>query len=307
MSSEVVHPPPSGGNNNSNSNSNNKRKRGHNKGKQKQRSGNNNLLASSYQNIAFRNRPSSGRPGSPHRYFEHSYDVLFNTAMTAMPDADTASCAGKDNSQAQAQNSNSKESEEQLFQTQQQTQIPHQSSGNQVVHRHLNGLCIVTAGSVLEKKLLLPSIHTSSNNKEEESANDDNDVTTITSLQYLVKASKDSQSARGKMRTKNKKQKKQKQKTNDDYGDTATANEDHDGNVLPNDPLCRITLSNGRHVTLKCCVSGTILELNKRLEEACGTDNDGGGPLSSSSLVVQDPLLDGHLAVIMPTKGAFPL
>ena len=303
MSSEVVHPPPSGGNNNSNSN--NKRKRGHNKGKQKQRSGNNNLLASSYQNIAFRNRPSSGRPGSPHRYFEHSYDVLFNTAM---PDADTASCAGKDTSQAMAQNSNSKESEVQLFQTQQQTQIPHQSSGNQVVHRHLNGLCIVTAGSVLEETLLLPSIHSSNNNKEEEkSTNDNNVVTTITSLQYLVKASKDSQSARGKMRTKNKKQKKQKQKTNDDYGDTATANEDHDGNVLPNDPLCRITLSNGRHVTLKCCVSGTILELNKRLEEACGTDNDGGGPLSSSSLVVQDPLLDGHLAVIMPTKGAFPL
>ena len=236
--------------------------------------------------------------------------------MTAMPDADTASCAGKDTSQAQAPNSNSKESEEQLFQTHQQQTQPHQSSGNQVVHRHLNGLCIVTAGSVLEETLLLPSIHSSNNNKEEEkSTNDNNVVTTITSLQYLVKASKDSQSARGKMRTKNKKQKKQKQKTNDDIGHmAATAAKlgqedynDHDGNVLPNDPLCRITLSNGRHVTLKCCVSGTILELNKRLEEACGTDNDGGGPLSSSSLVVQDPLLDGHLAVIMPTKGAFPL
>jgi hypothetical protein len=55
--------------------------------------------------------------------------------------------------------------------------------------------------------------------------------------------------------------------------------------VHPRD--CLVTLDD---VSLKCCVWGTILEVNDKL---------------SSKLLSTDPLLDGYLAVILPT-GPFP-
>ena len=94
---------------------------------------------------------------------------------------------------------------------------------------------------------------------------------------------------------------------------------DHDGNVSPSDPLCQITLSNGTIIVLNCCVYGTVIELNHRLESEImdtdaaahtaeeGTAKDkgivvGGRP----SLILKEPLMDGYLAVIMPTRGSFP-
>ena len=76
------------------------------------------------------------------------------------------------------------------------------------------------------------------------------------------------------MRTKNKKQKKQKhtqqpdktdaRKDGEYFNKTGPAEvEEHDGNVLPNDTICTVTLSNGSVVQLKCCVEGTVIELNK--------------------------------------------
>ena len=78
------------------------------------------------------------------------------------------------------------------------------------------------------------------------------------------------------MRTKNKKRKKQKHTQQPDKTDaredgeyfnkTGTAEvEEHNGNVLPNDTIYTVTLSNGNVVQLKCCVEGTVIELNNRL------------------------------------------
>ena len=139
--------------------------------------------------------------------------------------------------------------------------------------------------------------------------------------------SKDSQSARGKMRTKNKKkQKKHKHKQQPDSTDaredgeyfskTGTAEvEEHNGNVLPNDTICTVTLSNGKVVKLKCCVEGTVIELNNRLLNNVVSDEGNSSNKTKQevdnrsgdvSVLSKDPLLDGYLAVIMPSRGMFP-
>jgi len=122
--------------------------------------------STAYKGISINKRTSSGRPGSPHRYFDSSYDILIK---------DTTS----DN-------------------VLEATSLAH-SIGNQVVHRHLNGLCIITAGNVIQRQLGCVS---NDDNKED-------GILKIKSIKYHIQASKDSQSARGKMRTKKKKRKKQ--------------------------------------------------------------------------------------------------
>lgn len=102
--------------------------------------------------------------------------------------------------------------------------------------------------------------------------------------------------------------------------------ERHDGNVVPHDLLCTITLSDGRRVRLHCCVGGTVIEVNRNLllppqppgiPDGDDGDDDvggaadaaggGGGGIGPSSPLIRDPLLDGYLAVIMPGKRSmFP-
>mmetsp|Transcript_34487 Transcript_34487/g.62032 ORF Transcript_34487/g.62032 Transcript_34487/m.62032 type:complete len:305 (-) Transcript_34487:176-1090(-) len=299
MSSEPVHP---------NRGNNQKRSR-RNKNKQQKR---NDEGSSPYSNTSFHDRPSTGRPGSPHRYFEDSYDVILNTSCGV-------ECLSP---------SSLKEAE--VFLGEQPSSSPKapqpiidgslgnsanlaqaESCGNQVVHRHLNGLCIVTAGNVLEKM-------TKSNQVVQGDNTGDHNIS-ISSIQYLVKVGKDSQSAKGKLRTKNKKQKRGG-KGGDDYAAGGKVVGDHDGNVSPGDPLCQITLSNGTIIVLKCCVHGTVIELNHRLEFEIINNNDAAAHTAEEgtakdkgivvggcpSLILKEPLLDGYLAVIMPTRGSFP-
>jgi len=208
-----------------------------------------------YKNLCFNKQPSSGRPGSPHRYFADSYFASFN-------DGDIT--------------------DESLSVTQ---------SDGQIIHRHLNGLCIVTVGRILQKY---------------------SKFATISSVKYQVHASQNAQSARGKLRAKHgRNQLKKEQTSNDDI--ESNLEYTHDGTVDPNDTLCTVTLSNGIEYEFKCCVSGTVLEVNNRLIDS----NSDGGPQSSPkhkdethspsdpSLLFVDPLLDGYLAVILP-KGPFP-
>ena len=122
------------------------------------------------------------------------------------------------------------------------------NNGNQVVHCHLNGLCIITAGNILDRIMAQSFKQKTIDNKEEDVVRNKEEVE-ISTIQYHVGVSIDSQSARGKMRTKNKKQKNHKHKQQPDSTDanevegvgskTGTAEvEEHDGNVLPNDTIC---------------------------------------------------------------------
>ena len=241
----------------------------------------------------FHERPSSGRPGSPHRYFDASYDVVF---------IDRCDDDVKESVQTIAERPSSPKSPpqttESLHHTNMNTAQTH-TCGHQVVHRHLNGLCIVTAGNMVETIMMKQS----------------GDDVCVSSIQYLVKVGKDSQSARGKFRTKNKKQKHVHVGNNDSSSKERKSMEFHDGNVSPRDPLCQITLSNGIKFQLHCCVSGTIIELNSRLldSDSIGLECKEKGSIGKTngldnrdpSLILRDPLLDGFLAVIIP-RGSFP-
>ena len=255
-------------------------------GNKRKRSRNNNQQTdsnASYDGISFNKRLSSGRPGSPHRYFDSSYDILME---------DTTS-------------------DNELVAT---SIEPSHSIGNQVVHCHLNGLCIVTAGNVIQQEL------SSSSNDDKEDG-----IPQIKDIKYHVQASKDSQSARGKMRTKKKKKRKKQQslQQNNDNSTVECGNDDgegssskaevanDDGYVSPQDKLCTVTLSNGKVIQLKCCVEGTVIEINNRL--VGGSNGNSGAYTADSSttqgdvsLPMKEPLLDGYLAVIMPSRGVFP-
>lgn len=255
-------------------------------------------------------RPSSGRPGSPHRYFENSYDVVVEELLAeegddarksvgSSPDVDTAD-------------------------VNELTTLAR--VGRQVVHRHRNGLFIVTAGDVLEKMMISGINETTERNVRPPSlppCGGDNPLS-ITALHFHVEVGKDSKSARGKMRSRNKNfTKKRKRHGNsmvmtvgevDNVGEVENdADNTHDGNVLPHDPLCRISLSDGRQVQLYCCVGGTVIEVNQSLLAPSLNDGDianvvdaGGGVINTYSVLLTNPLLDGYLAVIMPgRRGEF--
>ena len=230
---------------------------------QRKRKRENDLVSSLYKGMSFHKRISTGRPGTPHRYFDTSYDVI--EEMEKTNDSSTQSTS---------------------------------NHGNQVLHRHLNGLCIVTAGNILERSIAFPPQKIADDDNDE----DQNKNVEISKIKYLVKASKDSQSARGKMRVKKKKKKKQKHahtntssKEGDGNNPAESVEGDHDGTVSPHTPLCRITLSNGKVVQLKCCVEGTVIETNHLFDDE-----------SNKIREIREPLLDGYLAVIMPTGGMFP-
>ena len=292
-----------------------KRKRGHNN-QQKQH------VFSSYKGgVSYHKRSSSGRPGSPHRYFDTSYDVI-------MSDGDVGSSSDRREVDAPTISQQTNVGDNANTITSEITtelQSSNNNSGNQVVHRHLNGLCIITAGNILDRIMAQSFKQKTIDNEEEEDVRNKEEVE-ISTIQYHVGVGKDSQSARGKMRTKNKKQKNHKHKQQPDSTDaredgeyfnkTGPAEvEEHDGNVLPNDTICTVTLSNGSVVQLKCCVEGTVIELNNRLLNNVVSDEGNSNNKTKQevdnrsgdvSVLSKDPLLDGYLAVIMPSRGMFP-
>jgi len=309
----------------------NKQKRGaRNNNKRQRRDGNNELL-SYYKNISFQERTSTGQPGSPHRYFEDSFDVLFHDSQR---DGDCRSQLEDALSQEPASftpKTLQPTDNEDLHSNIAENTAQKQTGGNQVVHRHLNGLCIVTAGDVLEK-IIGSNNHTIQKGSDVSQSNHEQKIG-ISSIQYLVKVGKDCQSAKGKLRTKNKKQKRSVGLENKLDSERSNENDvrEHDGNVLPHDPLCQVILSNGTKVQLNCCVAGTVIELNHRLDANRmglggkegsmqntngddvhnnmteeGLSNRKGSVAGGPSLILNEPLLDGHLAVIIPTKGSFP-
>ena len=263
-----------------------------------------------YKNVSFHERTSSGRPGSPHRCFEHSYNVSFQDHVgdvdVSSPLSGSAAMKSDDTAAAEA----STAAPDNADSNNQSVTVPsnNNSTGNQVVHRHVNGLCIITAGNILQTALQQQNSTSSDNN------NGESQRQSITSIKYLVKVAPDAQSAKGKLRAKNKKRKKN---NNNNKNDSSQAQDANSGDVTPTDALCEVTLANGEKVNLKCCVQGTIIELNHRLaasesaveqqqqkQSSNGADVDGGSNIDgNASLLLTDPLLDGYLAVIMPNRG----
>jgi len=211
-----------------------------------------------------------------------------------------------------------------------------------VVHVHANGLCIITIGNSMN--VLLEKLNNNCNNNGNDHGtsnnnNDGNYTKTQTQIQsliqmqdihFLVQVSK-SQTV-GKKRKQAKKMKRGdavfhttsrssnsnsniNDNNNNDQDDNRDGNTyDHsneqgtndknknDGNtnarssangmVKPNDILAQIILTNGITINIPSCVCGTLLEVNTNLKE-------------DLSLLVDDPLLDGYVAVILP-NGSFP-
>jgi len=159
-----------------------------------------------YQNITFNPIESTGRPGTPHRYFAESYTVHL----------------ASDNRDSLRQ---------------------------QVVHKHANGLAIVTAGKELPCN--------------------------IESIDFTLEESAVASQSAGSKRKHASKMLKGKAK---------------DDAVSPHDVLANLTMKDKSIQCLSSCVWGTILEINSNL---------------SVQTLCKDPLLDGYLAVILPT-GPFP-
>lgn len=206
-------------------------------------------LQREYGGISFSSRESSGRPGTPHRYFESSYDVLPVVV---------------ESSRSAYQGGMAKPSE-----------LKKPGSLQQIVHRHANGLCIVTAGEIVKKACEVPP----------SDAKEATPPIHVVKVEYAVKEA-EGQSVGSKRR------KKMAKASNSKGSKKSGSDQGSSGIARPSDKLARIELSNGSSIDLVCCVFGTILEINKNL-------------IDVPSLLVDDPLLDGYMAVIMP-QGPFP-
>jgi hypothetical protein len=180
--------------------------------KRKRPYGESTLLA--YSSASFKLREPAEGPRTPHSFFSSSYSVSIGD------DKCTES------------HENEKEDS---------------GSITQVVHRHVNGLCIVTIGDIV------PSA--------------------VKSIDYVVTEAPASSAA----------EKRKRQAKMLKGGSVADA-------VSPSTVIANLILENGDSVPLHACVWGTLLELNRSL---------------TPEVLADDPLLDGYLAVILPS-GTFP-
>lgn len=233
-------------------------------------------LQQEYSGIFFSSRQSSGRPGTPHRYFESSYDVIESACSGTMGSASNdAATETKSSSVGQDQDGIAKScasNKHNILQSSQVESSPHDPG--QIINRHANGLCIITAGEIVKKAC-------------ERTPSDDNKG--ATSPIHPVRVEFDVKAARGQ--SVGAKRRKKMAKRNKD-SNRSGSDEDRMGVARPSEKLARVELNNGSSIDLDCCVFGTILEINENL-------------IDTPSLLVDDPLLDGYLAVIMP-HGPFP-
>jgi hypothetical protein len=272
-----------------------------------------------YARVRFHPIASSGRPGTPHCYFAESY------AVEEIQDDDDKVVLDDDNDVSQQA--------ELQRQQQQQKQQPPIKPHRQVVHKHANGLVIVTPGgpdwlssasslAAMTTASASASIPSPANATELETATKAADAEdmmmmtmTVESIDFKVKeAAVASQNAACKRKHQGKMLKGKRQV------------QQEAGVVRPNDVLAVVKVvvqknkssnsssANNTDITdgdsnkqespgagaaasiqipLSCCVWGTILERNHiNLQQ-------------NPALLQHDPLLDGYLAVVLPT-GPFP-
>ena len=190
----------------------------------------NDPLAEAYAGVTFTPIPSTGRPGTPHSYFGASYRVEFDN--TSNTDAAPAAAPA------------------------------------QIVHKHVNGLVVVTAGDMASQ--------------------------TGTSMEWVVASTADvaSQSLKQKRKVQAKMLRGQAVpgavRPTDTLVRLITCGDDDDDD--DNQGTTTTGSSSDNTIHLRCAVWGHVLERNERLTPA---------------LLRADPLLEGYLAVLLPT-GPFP-
>lgn len=216
-------------------------------------------------------------PGSASRQFKFSYRVHNNTATNAKED-DKDGKDGKDDDPPSTTTLKKEEEEG--------APPPPLPQLSQIIHQHANGLCIVTAGDVAN----LPPLEV------------------MERIEFLV-ATADPCSA-GKRR---KQQSKMLRKGNNNKNNAASKYQDNssgapnDGVVAPDTILAKI----------HCRIDNTTSEMNDRTGTTSTTTTTipiyagvWGSLLElhtgmTPAQLVQDPLLNGYVAVILPT-GPFP-
>ena len=258
-----------------------------NKKRKKSKNGNN-AYSKAYSSISFEERESSGRPGTPHRYFSSSFtassidsalsvatvnanDIVDKTTpppkSTNNGNDPTISGDGVVPKKMMPQN-NSNTSE------QTDTSLP-KVSLSQVVHHHVNGLCIVTVGETI------PPV--SSHAK-------------IQSIEFVVSEAPPSSAGE-------KRKRQSKLLRGGGGGGGGGANNDSNNNklmkgiVTPSTIIANLKVIDNDTTTtttipIYACVWGEVIELNHKLT-------------SSPDILQKDPLIDGYVAIILPT-GKFP-
>lgn len=197
--------------------------------KKKRKRNSRDTLGEAYSSIkSITARESTGRPGSPHRFFRASFDVKF--ANSNKGEGGAAANQVEDGQTGTLEPSSSEHMASEI-----------------VVNQHGNGLCVVTVGTTLRE--------------------------TVDKIEFLVTAAPDTSA--------NERRKRQHKML---QGKKIT------DVVTPSTVLARLTLENGDKELIRAGVWGTILELNKEV---------------TPTLLKNDPLLDGYLAVILPS-GSYP-
>jgi len=153
----------------------------------------------------------------------------------------------------------------------------------QVIHRHANGLCVVTAGDTIRKMIQRPPPSSSTTGDLTPPQN-------ISAIEFRARVTEAASSVGGKR----KRARKMKSKRYNNRQKEKNSND----SVQPSDPIAVIMMQDGREVTIRACVAGTVLEINRRWEDLVGK-------AGMDSMLINDPLLFGYFAVIMP-EGDFP-
>jgi glycine cleavage system H lipoate-binding protein len=253
--------------------------------KQQHNMKNNNVLSEAYEGVTFTRRPSSGRPGTPHSYFEASYNVHFAEKSSTAAATTTTTTT-----------------------THSETEDKYSIFPQQVVHTHVNGLAVVTAG-IGSYGFPLPDASASSLSR------------TIQAIDVVAQVADVAHQSAGKKRKRQSQMLKQKSKKRmNNINSNVSSNISYDSSVVyPRDVLANVqsttsstskennkeqeedsnhademitASSNTTTIPLHCCVYGSILEINSRLSD-------------HPQIIQDDPLLDGFLAIILPS-GPFP-
>lgn len=222
-------------------------------------------------------------PGTFSRYFAHSYRAKF-----------TASTTGEDYYCSEEQRQESQETPK--------------GAPQQIIHQHVNGLCVITIGN----GGILSATNTKHTNEDD--GDDDSPnvvVSSVERIEFLVTASE--RCSAGERRKRNSKmlkkgtantvksiQNKNQNKNNHNDNNKQHGTDDADpatstmststGIVKPDTMIAKMHLNNGTFLPIYACVWGSILELNTHV---------------TPKQLLEEPLLEGYLAVILPT-GPFP-
>ena len=287
-----------------------------------------------YEDISFSKRASTGRPGTPHRYFTSSYDVHVTATLNSRSSTTNATNDSAndedipfDNHESPSRQrvNNGNDDTTNVKETSKVT--PFHNVKDFVVHCHVNGLCMITIGESIKNKLdvkgdaqtvepvepvepvehddlLVSNTQTKKNIANDEANSSDQKVLlydsdkamvqkqltsgwkstsnlTISKVHFMVETST-SQTV-GQKRKQAKKMKKGARQNN---------HKNISGMVQPGDVIATIHVSDGSVIHVQSCINGSILELNENLK-------------SDPNLLLEDPLLDGYVAVILP-NGPFP-